>query len=64
MNQILFGEILFATLISVIGASLLRIGSARLGVALTVQFSGIIGVLFISLTSVAVRPVTATDAPA
>ena len=53
MNQILFGEILFATLISVIGASLLRIGSARLGVALTVQFSGIIGVLFISLTSVA-----------
>ncbi len=52
MNQILVGEVLFASLIGAFGASALRIGLVRLGLALTVQFSGIVGILVITVTTV------------
>lgn len=53
MNQTLLHEALFAAAFGVLGAAGLRIGLAQLGTPLTVQFSGLMGVLVVTATTVA-----------
>jgi hypothetical protein len=53
MNPTMLHEALFAAALGVVGAAALRIGLAQLGASLTVLFSGIVGVLVVTATTVA-----------